>query len=104
MNNKTVLYLTLASKMHLICHLGTYERHNGVVWDLDVSWDTRNVATASGDNSVKVTYLCFFCIILIQNFSSGTPSLGSVCTRFLLLPLPDLSAFHFLEICLLTPL
>lgn len=34
--------------------LGTYDGHNGVVWDLDVSWDTKTLATASGDNSVKI--------------------------------------------------
>lgn len=25
-----------------------------MVWDLDVSWDTSKIATASGDNSIKV--------------------------------------------------
>ncbi|CAJ0950783.1 unnamed protein product, partial [Mesorhabditis belari] len=34
--------------------IGTYEGHNGVVWDLDVSWDTKSMATASGDNSVRL--------------------------------------------------
>lgn len=34
--------------------IGSYEGHNGVVWDLDVSWDTARIATASGDNSVKI--------------------------------------------------
>ena len=34
--------------------IGTYEGHCGVVWDMDVTWDTKTVATASGDNSVRV--------------------------------------------------
>ncbi|GMT00679.1 hypothetical protein PENTCL1PPCAC_22853 [Pristionchus entomophagus] len=34
--------------------IGTYEGHNGVVWDLDMSWDTKRMVTASGDNSIKV--------------------------------------------------
>uniref|UniRef100_A0A0K0DB19 Serine-threonine kinase receptor-associated protein n=1 Tax=Angiostrongylus cantonensis TaxID=6313 RepID=A0A0K0DB19_ANGCA len=33
--------------------IGTYDGHNGVVWDVDVSWDTTRLGTASGDNSVK---------------------------------------------------
>lgn len=46
--------------------IGTYDGHNGVVWDMDVSYDTKNMATASGDNSVKVwdteTGICLHCI------------------------------------------
>ncbi|CAJ0587115.1 unnamed protein product, partial [Mesorhabditis spiculigera] len=34
--------------------IGTYAGHNGVVWDLDVTWDTKHMATASGDNSVRL--------------------------------------------------
>ncbi|EPB75685.1 WD domain, G-beta repeat protein [Ancylostoma ceylanicum] len=33
--------------------IGTYDGHNGVVWDVDVSWDTTRLGTASGDNSIK---------------------------------------------------
>ncbi|VDM75665.1 unnamed protein product [Strongylus vulgaris] len=38
--------------------IGTYDGHNGVVWDVDVSWDTTRLGTASGDNSIKVPYKC----------------------------------------------
>jgi len=31
--------------------LGTYEGHNGVVWCLDVSWDSHTLITGSGDNA-----------------------------------------------------
>jgi len=31
--------------------LGTYEGHNGVVWCLDVTWDTDTLITGSGDNA-----------------------------------------------------
>jgi len=31
--------------------LGTYEGHNGVVWCLDVTWDSRKMITGSGDNT-----------------------------------------------------
>lgn len=34
--------------------IGTYEGHNGVVWDVDVSWDTTTLVSASGDSTVKV--------------------------------------------------
>jgi len=34
--------------------LGTYNGHNGVVWDLDVSWDSRRLLTGSGDNTCKL--------------------------------------------------
>jgi len=30
--------------------LGTYEGHNGVVWCLDVAWDSSKLITGSGDN------------------------------------------------------
>ncbi|VDP03955.1 unnamed protein product [Heligmosomoides polygyrus] len=33
--------------------IGTYDGHNGVVWDVDVSWDTTKLGTASGDNSIR---------------------------------------------------
>ncbi|VDO41751.1 unnamed protein product [Haemonchus placei] len=33
--------------------IGTYDGHNGVVWDVDVSWDTARLGTASGDNSIR---------------------------------------------------
>lgn len=39
--------------------IGTYEGHNGVVWDLDMSWDTKRMVTASGDNSIKVNDACY---------------------------------------------
>ncbi|CAI4226131.1 unnamed protein product [Auanema sp. JU1783] len=34
--------------------IGTYDGHNGVVWDLDVSYDSTRMGTASGDNSIKI--------------------------------------------------
>jgi translation initiation factor 3 subunit I len=34
--------------------IGTYDGHNGVVWDIDVTWDTERMVSASGDNSIKV--------------------------------------------------
>ena len=34
--------------------IGTYEGHNGAVWDIDVTWDTRLMVSASADNSIKV--------------------------------------------------
>lgn len=40
--------------------IGTYEGHNGVVWDLDMSWDTKRMVTASGDNSIKVNDACCY--------------------------------------------
>uniref|UniRef100_A0A0N5ALX1 Eukaryotic translation initiation factor 3 subunit I n=1 Tax=Syphacia muris TaxID=451379 RepID=A0A0N5ALX1_9BILA len=33
--------------------IGTYDGHSGAVWDIDVSWDTKNFCTASADSSVK---------------------------------------------------
>ncbi|CAB3407181.1 unnamed protein product [Caenorhabditis bovis] len=34
--------------------IGTYDQHNGAVWDIDVAWDTSKCVTASGDNTVKL--------------------------------------------------
>lgn len=34
--------------------LGTYEQHNGVVWHLDASWDSKILVSASGDMQAKV--------------------------------------------------
>lgn len=34
--------------------IGMYEGHNGVIWDIDVSWDTKHLCSASGDDSVKL--------------------------------------------------
>uniref|UniRef100_A0A1I7YEN5 Eukaryotic translation initiation factor 3 subunit I n=1 Tax=Steinernema glaseri TaxID=37863 RepID=A0A1I7YEN5_9BILA len=34
--------------------IGTYDGHNGVVWDIDVNWDTTRLVSASGDNSVRI--------------------------------------------------
>lgn len=36
--------------------IGTYDGHNGVIWDIDVSWDTRHFCSASGDVFVKVSF------------------------------------------------
>jgi len=34
--------------------LGTYNGHNGSVWDCDVSWDSSRLVTASSDRSAKI--------------------------------------------------
>lgn len=34
--------------------IGTYRGHSGVVWDIDVSWDSKKLATASGDQHAMV--------------------------------------------------
>lgn len=34
--------------------LGTYKGHNGVVWSLDVSSDSRRLATGGGDNTIRI--------------------------------------------------
>ncbi|TKR96981.1 hypothetical protein L596_010916 [Steinernema carpocapsae] len=34
--------------------IGTYDGHQGAVWDIDVTWDTSKMVSASGDNSVRV--------------------------------------------------
>uniref|UniRef100_A0A0N4Z289 Eukaryotic translation initiation factor 3 subunit I n=1 Tax=Parastrongyloides trichosuri TaxID=131310 RepID=A0A0N4Z289_PARTI len=34
--------------------LGTYDGHEGAVWDIDVTWDTRLLLSSSGDCSVKL--------------------------------------------------
>lgn len=36
--------------------IGTYDGHSGAVWDVDVSWDTRTLVSASGDGYVKVRH------------------------------------------------
>lgn len=36
--------------------LGTYSGHNGVVWDIDISYDTKTMVSACADPSVKVCY------------------------------------------------
>jgi len=54
--------LFTASKDHSPCvwfiengeRIGTYNDHNGVIWDIDVSWDTRTLVSSSGDPSVKI--------------------------------------------------
>uniref|UniRef100_A0A1I7XH07 Eukaryotic translation initiation factor 3 subunit I n=1 Tax=Heterorhabditis bacteriophora TaxID=37862 RepID=A0A1I7XH07_HETBA len=51
---------------------GTYDGHNGVVWDIDVSWDTARLGTASGDNSVKL-WDCERGIVL-QTINTPTPA------------------------------
>lgn len=45
--------------------IGTYDGHNGVIWDIDVSWDTRHFCSASGDVFVKVN---FFIFSILQTF------------------------------------
>lgn len=39
--------------------IGTYDGHSGVIWDIDVSWDTKHLCSASGDGSVKVGLVFF---------------------------------------------
>ncbi|MFH4974879.1 hypothetical protein AB6A40_001588 [Gnathostoma spinigerum] len=34
--------------------IGTYDGHGGVIWDIDVTWDTARLCSASGDDFVKV--------------------------------------------------
>uniref|UniRef100_A0A7E4VVP0 Eukaryotic translation initiation factor 3 subunit I n=1 Tax=Panagrellus redivivus TaxID=6233 RepID=A0A7E4VVP0_PANRE len=34
--------------------LGTYDGHGGAVWDVDVSWDTKNLVSSAADNTVKL--------------------------------------------------
>ncbi|CAD6190819.1 unnamed protein product [Caenorhabditis auriculariae] len=34
--------------------IGSYDGHNGAVWDIDVSWDTSSLVSAAADNSVKL--------------------------------------------------
>lgn len=34
--------------------IGSYDGHNGAVWDIDVAWDTSKCVTASGDLTVKI--------------------------------------------------
>lgn len=53
--------------------IGTYDGHNGVIWDLDVSWDTKHLCSASGDDSIKVSYyhysLSFFVFLILFHVS-----------------------------------
>lgn len=41
--------------------IGTYEDeevgHKGVIWDIDVTWDTKTLVSASGDSTFKVYFL-----------------------------------------------
>ncbi|CAD5207474.1 unnamed protein product [Bursaphelenchus okinawaensis] len=34
--------------------IGTFDGHTGVIWDIDISWDTRHLVSSSGDPSVRV--------------------------------------------------
>lgn len=34
--------------------LGSFKGHNGAVWNIDVSWDSKHVLTASADNSCRL--------------------------------------------------
>jgi len=51
-----------ASKGKSICvwyldngeRIGTYDGHNGTVWDIDVTWDTQTLVSAGADSHVKV--------------------------------------------------
>jgi WD40 repeat protein len=60
-NNDGDLLFT-ASKDHSPCvwylengeRIGTYQGHTGVIWDIDVSWDSKTLVSSSGDPSVKV--------------------------------------------------
>uniref|UniRef100_A0A0K0F879 Eukaryotic translation initiation factor 3 subunit I n=2 Tax=Strongyloides TaxID=6247 RepID=A0A0K0F879_STRVS len=38
--------------------LGTYDGHEGAVWDIDVTWDTRLLLSSSGDCTVKLWDVC----------------------------------------------
>jgi hypothetical protein len=33
-----------------------FAKFSGVIWDIDVSWDTKTMVSSSGDPSVKVSY------------------------------------------------
>uniref|UniRef100_A0A915EJ21 Serine-threonine kinase receptor-associated protein n=1 Tax=Ditylenchus dipsaci TaxID=166011 RepID=A0A915EJ21_9BILA len=51
-----------ASKGKAICvwyldngeRIGTYEGHNGAIWDIDVTWDSQSLISAGADSHVKV--------------------------------------------------
>jgi translation initiation factor 3 subunit I len=34
--------------------LGTFDGHNGVVWDIDPNWDTTRVVTGGGDSTLRI--------------------------------------------------
>ncbi|KAE9553075.1 hypothetical protein FO519_003708 [Halicephalobus sp. NKZ332] len=34
--------------------LGTYDGHNGAIWDVDVSWDSGHLVSSAADNTMKV--------------------------------------------------
>lgn len=40
--------------------LGTFNGHGGVVWCLDVDWQTINLITGGGDSSCRFVYIILF--------------------------------------------
>ena len=36
--------------------LGTYDGHNGAIWDVDVSWDSNHLVSSAADNTMKVGF------------------------------------------------
>ena len=36
--------------------LGTYDGHNGAIWDVDVSWDSSHLVSSAADNTMKVGF------------------------------------------------
>lgn len=59
--------------------IGTYNGHSGVIWDIDVSWDTKYLVTSSGDPSVRVSF-CPFLLVVRLLFRCGTWPRARSCT------------------------
>jgi translation initiation factor 3 subunit I len=56
--NPKFIFLTkiwfYANYFMFIMNFFSFQGHNGVVWDLDVSFDTAHLVTTSGDNSLRM--------------------------------------------------
>jgi translation initiation factor 3 subunit I len=50
--------------------IGTYEGHNGMISDIDVSWDTKTLVSASGDQKMMV-YISWFLTLIFLFFRFG---------------------------------
>lgn len=59
--------------------IGTYDGHNGVIWDIDVSWDTEHMCSASGDIFVKVLYCKSFAFCWFVHVQCSALVMWNIC-------------------------
>ena len=64
LNNEGDILFSSAKDKHICVwytengeRIGTYEGHNGAVFDIDVSWDTNTLVSAAGDQKMMV-WIC----------------------------------------------